>query len=715
MTVDLQSLCWPVPRLGEALAGLARKSRLVSAQAEVSNPPEDIDESDDTITTWMISATAGMRVEAEPIEIAYRDIECFLRSSGPTLVRLAGVNGACFLALIGGRHKSLLILGPDFSVHALPSHQISSVLCRNLETPHQTSIEQAMQLAAAAGMSEQRRVLVRAGLLRDRLCEASISGIWMLRLSPGASFLAQIRQAGLVKPFTGLISIYTVQYVLGLVGWLVIGRAALLGRFDPGWLAAWVLILITCLPLNALVSWYEGVLAIGGGALIKRRLLYGALRLEPHEIRHQGAGQLLGRVFESQAIESLLLGAGFTCVLAIIEVAISVGVLARGAGGWPHAFLLIGWIVVAIYIGRVYWKKRRDWTTHRVDMTHDLVEKMVGHRTRLAQEKHGRWHQDEDQKLRRYAEISKELDHGGVLVLALVPAGWGLLGLLGLAPAIISGRSSTAELAIGLGGVLLAGGALAKIATGLATIAGAAISWKQVSQLFYAAERPEAIGSPVFACTRRVNSNYVSSDRTIIDAHNLVFHHGDRGKPILQGLNLRILAKERVLLEGPSGGGKSTLSALLSGLRVPQSGSILVGGFDRTTLGSEMWRRRIAMAPQFHENHILTETLAFNLLMGRRWPPKVEDLEDAMTICRELGLGELLDKMPAGLAQVVGDNGWQLSHGERSRVYIARALLQQADLVILDESFAALDPENLFRALRCVVTRTNALMVIAHP
>jgi ATP-binding cassette subfamily B protein len=537
----------------------------------------------------------------------------------------------------------------------------------------------------------------------------------MLRLSPGASFLAQIRQAGLVKPFTGLISIYTVQYVLGLVGWLVIGRAALLGRFDPGWLAAWVLILITCLPLNALVSWYEGVLAIGGGALIKRRLLYGALRLEPHEIRHQGAGQLLGRVFESQAIESLLLGAGFTCVLAIIEVAISVGVLARGAGGWPHAFLLIGWIVVAIYIGRVYWKKRRDWTTHRVDMTHDLVEKMVGHRTRLAQEKHGRWHQDEDQKLRRYAEISKELDHGGVLVLALVPAGWGLLGLLGLAPAIISGRSSTAELAIGLGGVLLAGGALAKIATGLATIAGAAISWKQVSQLFYAAERPEAIGSPVFACTRRVNSNYVSSDRTIIDAHNLVFHHGDRGKPILQGLNLRILAKERVLLEGPSGGGKSTLSALLSGLRVPQSGSILVGGFDRTTLGSEMWRRRIAMAPQFHENHILTETLAFNLLMGRRWPPKVEDLEDAMTICRELGLGELLDKMPAGLAQVVGDNGWQLSHGERSRVYIARALLQQADLVILDESFAALDPENLFRALRCVVTRTNALMVIAHP
>jgi ABC-type multidrug transport system fused ATPase/permease subunit len=71
--------------------------------------------------------------------------------------------------------------------------------------------------------------------------------------------------------------------------------------------------------------------------------------------------------------------------------------------------------------------------------------------------------------------------------------------------------------------------------------------------------------------------------------------------------------------------------------------------------------------------------------------------------------------MPSGLLQVVGENGWQLSHGERSRLYIARALLQQADLVILDESFAAIDPENLLNALRCASQRANALMVIAHP
>jgi ABC-type multidrug transport system fused ATPase/permease subunit len=142
---------------------------------------------------------------------------------------------------------------------------------------------------------------------------------------------------------------------------------------------------------------------------------------------------------------------------------------------------------------------------------------------------------------------------------------------------------------------------------------------------------------------------------------------------------------------------------------------LLLHGLDRQTLGNTAWRKRVVSAPQFHENHILAETFAFNLLMGRHWPPDPEDLEEAEVICRELGLGGLLDRMPAGLQQMIGESGWQLSHGERSRLYIARALLQRADMVVLDESFAALDPENLRHALRCVLQRAPALMVIAHP
>jgi ABC-type transport system involved in cytochrome bd biosynthesis fused ATPase/permease subunit len=112
---------------------------------------------------------------------------------------------------------------------------------------------------------------------------------------------------------------------------------------------------------------------------------------------------------------------------------------------------------------------------------------------------------------------------------------------------------------------------------------------------------------------------------------------------------------------------------------------------------------------------VLTGTFAFNFLMGRHWPAHETDFATAEQVCRELGLGDLLERMPLGLLQMVGETGWQLSHGERSRLYLARALLQQAELVVLDESFAALDPDTLDRCLRCALARAPTLLVIAHP
>jgi ATP-binding cassette subfamily B protein len=90
-------------------------------------------------------------------------------------------------------------------------------------------------------------------------------------------------------------------------------------------------------------------------------------------------------------------------------------------------------------------------------------------------------------------------------------------------------------------------------------------------------------------------------------------------------------------------------------------------------------------------------------------------LQAAEALCRELGLGDLLDRSPAELLQMVGETGWQLSHGERSRLYMARALLQGADLVVLAENPAALDPETLRQSFRCVLDRVPTLLLIAHP
>jgi ABC-type transport system involved in cytochrome bd biosynthesis fused ATPase/permease subunit len=112
---------------------------------------------------------------------------------------------------------------------------------------------------------------------------------------------------------------------------------------------------------------------------------------------------------------------------------------------------------------------------------------------------------------------------------------------------------------------------------------------------------------------------------------------------------------------------------------------------------------------------VLGASFAFNLLMGRRWPPRPSDLDEAHALCRELGLGPLLERMPAGLEQMVGETGWQLSHGEKSRLFVARALLQGANLIVLDESVAALDPHTLHAVIGTILRKAKAVLLIAHP
>jgi ATP-binding cassette subfamily B protein len=121
------------------------------------------------------------------------------------------------------------------------------------------------------------------------------------------------------------------------------------------------------------------------------------------------------------------------------------------------------------------------------------------------------------------------------------------------------------------------------------------------------------------------------------------------------------------------------------------------------------------LVPQFHENHLTLATVAFNVLMGGEWPPQGDGFARAETVLRELGLGATLDKMPSGILQTIGETGWQLSHGERSRIYLARALLQNPDVLLLDESFAQLDPETMQLALDTVIAHAPTVLLIAHP
>jgi ATP-binding cassette subfamily B protein len=421
-------------------------------------------------------------------------------------------------------------------------------------------------------------------------------------------------------------------------------------------------------------------------------------------------GQHLARVIESESIESLMLTAGFAALATSVELLLTAAIFVA-ASLFVHLVLLLMTLLITSVLGWSNFKRLQQWTDARLHMTEDLVERMVGHRTRLAQEGAARRHEGEDELLERYLVLSSRMDRTGLALLA-VPRGWMMIGMLALAPSFVAVQSSPGMLAVGLGAILLSFGALARLTSTFAFVAGAAVAWKQVKPLLEAAQRPECAGYADLVPS--VSGAKTSQPGPLVVAKDLAFRFRDRAEPALQDCGFRISYGDRIHLSGPSGSGKSTLVSLLTGLRTPGSGVLLLDGLDRATLGADAWRRRVVAAPQFHENHVFSESLAFNLLMGRRWPARPEDLELAETVCRRLQLGDLLDRMPGGLFQLVGETGWQLSHGERSRLFMARALLQGAELVVLDESFAELDPENLRHCLTQVAELSGTLVVVAH-
>jgi ATP-binding cassette subfamily B protein len=711
MNKDIIDLSWPLSRLGEGIQELARLADLNNRIPDHLTAPEPLEQQDIAdLGRWIEWASDRLALEAEPIETSVSQVGQLLRNVGPAVLQIKSDQEIQFLFLLKLKFGRLQLIGPDLRIHRCPVETLRTALCGPYEVPISDEIDRLLLLA---DVPKQRWPQVRAVMLQERLASQPIAGCWILRLPPTTGFGRQLRQAHLPRRVVRMVAVFILIYGLEIVGWSLIGEAALNGRLDFGWLSAWALLVLSLIPLHLLGGWLDATFALDIGRILKKRLLAGALRMDLESVKHQGAGQLLGRVMESQALESLALNGGFAVFIAVIELVFAGWILANGAGGQLHLLLLLTWLVLTIGLSGRYFQRLRQWTLMRLDMTQELVERMVGHRTCLAQEPTNRRDTHEDQTIQAYLNTSKALDYSVVPIIGGLARGWLIVGLIGLAPAFIVGTSSPTGLAISLGGILLANRALAGVAGGLAALARAGIAWTQVSALFYSADKKPSKES--FLSSAQITGTD-SDDATtkLIAANDLVFRYQPQGDPVLRGVDLAIYQGERILLEGSSGGGKSTLASLLVGLRTPDSGLLLLNGLDRHTLG-ESWHRLATEAPQFHENHILTGTLAFNLLMGRNWPASQEELHEAEELCEELGLGDLLERMPSGMMQMVGETGWQLSHGERSRIFLGRALLQNAQLTILDESFAALDPETLEKCLNCAFKRAQTLLVIAHP
>ncbi len=185
---------------------------------------------------------------------------------------------------------------------------------------------------------------------------------------------------------------------------------------------------------------------------------------------------------------------------------------------------------------------------------------------------------------------------------------------------------------------------------------------------------------------------------------------GYSGKEVLHGINLSMEPGTVNALVGPSGSGKSTIAKLLTSYWDVNGGSISIGGVDIRNLSADTCYRQVAYVSQ--DNFLFDDTVMENIRMGN---PIATDGE-VMEAARKCGCHDFIMDLENGYQTVVGSAGGHLSGGERQRISIARAMLKDAPIIVLDEATAYTDPENEAVIQRSIakLTAGKTLIVIAH-
>ena len=200
--------------------------------------------------------------------------------------------------------------------------------------------------------------------------------------------------------------------------------------------------------------------------------------------------------------------------------------------------------------------------------------------------------------------------------------------------------------------------------------------------------------------------------RAAIELRDVTYAYPGAERDVLRGLSLRIEPGETVAIVGPSGEGKSTLAALLLRLADPTAGAVTCGGVDLRDVEPDAWRTRVAWLPQ--HPLVVAGSVAENIALGAPdafWG-------DIARACARAGAAQFVAGLPEGLQTRIGDGGRALSAGEAQRIALARALLRDAPLLLLDEPTAHLDAATaagVDAAIAAAARGRTTLLVVHRP
>ena len=195
-----------------------------------------------------------------------------------------------------------------------------------------------------------------------------------------------------------------------------------------------------------------------------------------------------------------------------------------------------------------------------------------------------------------------------------------------------------------------------------------------------------------------------------VELANVSYRYKDAASDAVHDLNIRINAGEHVAFVGPSGGGKTTTAELIARFFDVTEGSIKIGGADIRNIPQEKLMQQVSFV--FQDSRLLKASILENVRLSR---PDATEAE-VLAALEQAQCGDIIEKLPDGVNTVIGTKGTYLSGGEQQRISIARAILKNAPVIILDEATAFADPDNETKVQAAfeVLAKGKTLIMIAH-
>ncbi|WP_437895297.1 ABC transporter ATP-binding protein [Sorangium sp. So ce124] len=430
-----------------------------------------------------------------------------------------------------------------------------------------------------------------------------------------------------------------------------------------------------------------------------------ALPLSYHQER--GVGETMTRV--DRGITSLmdcLSSVAFQLFPALVYLVVSLGIMLRLSP--LLALVAVGFIVPPLLLGRAT-------TARLVEREREVLDRWCGIYNRFQQVLSG---------IKTVKAFAREADEHARFIGSVEEAQSEVLRSIGLQTRLSAGRSVCVNIGrvvlLGVGGLLVLRGELGvgTLVAFLGYVGGLYGPAQTLLGVYETARRAEVGLAAIFGVLdaevavadpeRAVSPEHIRGD---LELDQVSFRYQRAaGRAVIDGISLSIRAGEFVAVVGPSGAGKSTLADLLLRLHDPTSGAIRIDGHDLRALSQRALRRKLGIVTQ--EPFLFEDTIEANLRYGSPDATKEALRAAARAACAD----EFIERLPLGYQTLVGRGGVALSGGERQRLAIARTLLKDPSVVILDEPTSSLDIASETAVQRAIegLSRGRTTLLIAH-